>query len=116
MKLFLHYRIWYKGKSVGALYNKAPQVLLNPNELSPDGTISIQSVFFPKNGELLAYTLSKSGSDWSEVHVRNVSSSKDFPEVLRFTNMPSIQWTQDNLGFFYTVKTRKRKEIFLMFF
>ena len=44
-----------------------PTVLLDPNKLSTDGTIALSRASFSKDGKYLAYSISKSGSDWNEI-------------------------------------------------
>ena len=46
---------------------------LDPNKLSDDGTVALHSKAFSEDGELLAYALSKSGSDWVTVKVGSYS-------------------------------------------
>ena len=41
-----------------------PEVLLDPNTLSADGTSALTGVDFAKDGKKLAYGISKKGSDW----------------------------------------------------
>jgi len=45
---------------------------LNPNKLSPDGTISISTSAYSEDGRYFAYGLSEGGSDWITVHVRHL--------------------------------------------
>ena len=49
-----------------------PRLFFDPNALSEDGTISLARSKFTKNGKLWAYGLSKSGSDWFDIHFRCV--------------------------------------------
>ncbi|HMG01380.1 MAG TPA: hypothetical protein VK560_09055, partial [Gemmatimonadaceae bacterium] len=50
----------------------APRVLLDPNLLSPDGTVALSGQAASDDGHYLAYSISTSGSDWRELHVRDV--------------------------------------------
>lgn len=78
-----------------------PRVLLDPNLLSPDGTVSVSNVAVSENGRWLAYGLSQAGSDWQEIRVRSVETGEDLPDDLRWVKFSSIAWTKDGKGFFY---------------
>jgi prolyl oligopeptidase len=77
------------------------RVLLDPNALSPDGTVALTSTAPTQDGSLLGYSLSRSGSDRQELLVRNVETGQDLPDRLdaKFT---AISWTPDKKGFYYT--------------
>ena len=45
-------------------------VLIDANLLSKDGTSQLQTIYHSENGELLAYCISKKGSDWVEIHLK----------------------------------------------
>jgi len=78
-----------------------PRVVLDPNQLSADGTISVSALALSKDGKLMAYGLSSSGSDWQEIKIRDVDSGKDYKEVLKWCKFSSIAWKHDGSGFFY---------------
>lgn len=80
-----------------------PSVFFDPNELSADGLISITSFVFSGNAKMVAYTLSKSGSDWNKLKIRNVETDEDYPETLEGIKFSHATWTSDNKGFFYNV-------------
>ncbi|HVZ40646.1 MAG TPA: prolyl oligopeptidase family serine peptidase [Candidatus Kapabacteria bacterium] len=76
-------------------------VVLDPNTLSDDGTTGVATYAASRDGELLAYALSQSGSDWREIRVRNVDTGEDLPDVIRWAKFFEITWTVDSRGFFY---------------
>jgi len=79
-----------------------PELVLNPNELSEDGTVSLNRAFFSHDGTLMAYGLSTSGSDWQEIKVRNIDTGKDYNEVIKWLRVGGVTWKHDNSGFYYS--------------
>ena len=53
------------------------------------------------DGRHLAYALSEGGADWADVHVRDLASGRDLPDVVRWFRFSGIAWTKDGKGFFY---------------
>jgi len=78
-----------------------PQMILDPNTLSADGTVAVSGLQVSPDGKLLAYSLSASGSDWQEWKVRDVETSKDLSDHLKWVKFSGVSWTRDNKGFFY---------------
>ncbi len=79
-----------------------PRVLIDPNLLSEDGTVSLNGVAISKDGNLMAYALSYSGSDWQEWHVRNIETGEDLPDHIKWSKFSGASWTHDHQGFFYS--------------
>ncbi len=79
-----------------------PRVLIDPNLLSADGTVSLSGVAISKDGNLMAYALSYSGSDWKEWHVRNIETGEDLPDIIKWSKFSGASWTHDRQGFFYS--------------
>ena len=76
-----------------------PRVLLDPNALSPDGTVALTALSVSEDGSLLAYALSKSGSDWQGIAIREIASGHDLPDVVGWLKFASIAWVHDGSGF-----------------
>lgn len=79
-----------------------PQMILDPNTLSTDGTVAVSGLQVSPDGKLLAYSLSASGSDWQEWKVRDVETSKDLSDHLKWVKFSGVSWTRDGKGFFYS--------------
>jgi len=79
-----------------------PKVLLDPNQLSEDGTVALSGLSISEDGKLLAYGLSTSGSDWQEWKVRDVETGEDLQDHLKWIKFSGVSWTHDHQGFFYS--------------
>ena len=78
-----------------------PTVLLDPNKLSKDGTVALNSYEVSPNGKYLAYSTSASGSDWVEWKVREISSGKDLSDHLKWSKFSGASWAKNSKGFYY---------------
>jgi len=78
-----------------------PEMVLDPNTLSTDGTVALSGLQVSPDGKLLAYSLSASGSDWQEWKVRDVATGKDLSDDLKWVKFSGASWTRDGKGFFY---------------
>jgi len=86
-----------------------PRVLFDPNTLSTDGTVALADYELSDDGSLMAYALSRSGSDWQEWRVRDVATGKDLPDLIEWTKFTGAAWTKDNKGFYYSRYDKPRK-------
>jgi len=77
-------------------------LVLDPNVLSPDGSVSLGDWAPSHDGRLLAYGLSEGGADWRTLHVRDIESGKELSDEVRWMRFSGISWTNDNKGFFYS--------------
>ncbi len=82
--------------------NDDPQILLDPNTLSSDGTVALTGFVVNETGTQVAYGLSTAGSDWQEWHVREVDTGADLEDHLKWIKFSSVSWTLDGQGFFYS--------------
>lgn len=89
--------------SVDSLDSESPKLFLDSNQLSADGTASLQSLTFSPDGRYCAYGISEGGSDWISIKIKDTETLEDLPETLTKVKFSSATWTKDNLGFFYGV-------------
>jgi prolyl oligopeptidase len=79
---------------------KEPEVLLDPNTLTADGTAALTSIEISNDGKFLMYQLAKSGSDWNEIFVKNIETGKLLPDHIQWVKFSGISWLKD--GFYYS--------------
>jgi prolyl oligopeptidase len=104
-------QIWFR-KNSGlqkqfVLYRKAglgaaAVAVLDPNSLSPDGSIAVSQWSVSPDGRTLAYTTAAGGSDLLDIHLRNVATGRDLPDTLHRVKFTDISWTRDGKGFYYS--------------
>ncbi len=78
-----------------------PQVLLDPNTWSEDGTVSLGDLSISPDGRYLAYSVQEAGSDWSVWRVMEIDTRRVLEDELRWIKFNSPAWTNDGRGFFY---------------
>ncbi len=78
-----------------------PEVFLDPNKFSADGTTSLQGIEFTKDGSLAAYQISEGGSDWRKVIVIDTKTGKMKDDTLRDVKFSGLSWLH-NEGFYYS--------------
>ncbi|KAK6115135.1 hypothetical protein DH2020_007404 [Rehmannia glutinosa] len=79
-----------------------PEVLLDPNTLSEDGTVALSAYAVSEDAKYLAYGTSSSGSDWVTIKVMRVDDKSTEPDNISWVKFSSISWTHDSKGFFYS--------------
>jgi prolyl oligopeptidase len=81
--------------------DQEPEVFLDPNKFSADGTSSLGEMEFSKDGSRVAYSISEGGSDWRKVIVLNAESKEILGDTLKDVKFSSLSW-QANEGFYYS--------------
>jgi prolyl oligopeptidase len=84
------------------------EVFIDPNKLSDNGTVAVNLSGFSKNRQYIGYTISASGSDWGEIHLKEVATGKDLPDVIKYVKFSGTSWWGD--GFFYSRFPQPGKE------
>jgi prolyl oligopeptidase len=77
------------------------RVFLDPNTLSPDGTVALADYSFTHDGRYMAYATQANGSDWETWRVRDVDSGADLSDTLQWSKFSPAAWVGDD-GFYYT--------------
>ena len=88
--------VYYRQKGLDG----TPEVFLDPNAMSKDGTTSIGLAGYSKDKKYIGYTLSKAGSDWQEIYVREVAAGKDLKDKLEWVKFSGVAWHGN--GFYYS--------------
>ena len=78
------------------------RLLLDPNPLADDGTVSLGGFKLSRDGVRLAYSLSDGGSDWRSWAVLAVETGKVETERLAGIKFSGVSWVPDGSGFFYS--------------
>jgi len=84
-----------------ATLDAEPQLLIDPNTWSADGTVALAGTAFSEDGQYLAYGVQDAGSDWHTFRVMEVESRKPLPDELQWIKFNSPDWLKDGSGFFY---------------
>lgn len=77
-----------------------PEVLLNPNSWSTDGTVALSGFTVSKSGKYAAYSVAEAGSDWNKIVMMDLDSRKTLADTLKWIKFSGISWKGD--GFYYS--------------
>lgn len=119
-----YYRFQYRGGVLFALKDQPPndqpllvkmesphdpsteQVILDPNQLDTTGITAIDFYVVSPDARLVTVSLSEGGTEDGDVHVYEVATGKELPDVIPRVNGPTaggdIAWIVDGSGFYYT--------------
>jgi prolyl oligopeptidase len=77
-----------------------PRILLDPNTLSPDGTIALANYAVSKDARYLGYSIAEAGSDWNKIYVMDILNGEKLPDELLWVKFSGVSWKDD--GFYYS--------------
>ncbi len=81
-------------------FEGAPEVLIDPNTWSEDGTVRLSAFAPSKDAKYAVYGVSKSGSDWHEYRVMELATKKILGDSIEWVKVSSVAWHGD--GFYYS--------------
>ncbi len=88
--------VWYIQKGLDG----SPDMLLDPNRFSADGTSRLGSFQLSQNGKYVGYGISEGGSDWNDIYVLDVATKKPLADHLEWVKFSGASWRGDE-GFYY---------------
>lgn len=88
--------VYYIQKGV----NGTPEVFLDPNKFSTDGTSTLSAFSLSKDGKYLAYGTSQGGSDWVTLSVMEVATRNKLSDEVKWMKASGVSWNGD--GFYYS--------------
>jgi prolyl oligopeptidase len=77
-----------------------PEILLDPNSWTSDGTMALSSISVSKNGKYLAYSTARSGSDWNTIKVMDLDTKQVLNDSINWVKFSGMAWRGD--GFYYS--------------
>ena len=78
-----------------------PEVYLDPNAFSTDGTIALSGISFTEDGKLSAHQISEGGADWRKVIVMDAINKQVLEDTLKDVKFSGLSWYK-NEGFYYS--------------
>lgn len=93
--------VLYRSDSIGG----EPELFLDPNSLSDDGTVALTGLTHSPDGRHTAYTISRNGSDWTEIYVMDTRTKEMLPDHIEWAKFTDAVWAGGD-GFYYSAYPR----------
>ncbi|MGC9997693.1 MAG: prolyl oligopeptidase family serine peptidase [Terriglobia bacterium] len=90
--------VWYSRLTLTG----AEEMIIDPNQLSPDGSTALSEFTPSPDGKHYTYGLSEGGSDWVTIYARDLATGKNTSDMIKWVKFSSAAWTKDGQGFFYS--------------
>jgi len=82
-------------------FDAEPEVFIDPNKMTKDGTAAIGTLSFSKNNKYAVYLEAQAGSDWEDAHIINVNDKSLLNDEVHFIKFSGASWKGDE-GFYYS--------------
>ncbi|MVM32306.1 prolyl oligopeptidase family serine peptidase [Spirosoma sp. HMF4905] len=90
--------VLYRQKGLDA--SAKPELVIDPNKLSADGTTRLGAFSLSKDGKYAVVGLSKGGSDWQEYQIMDLATKTYLPDKIEWVKVSGAAWQGD--GFYYS--------------
>jgi len=77
-----------------------PEVFIDPNALSADGTVRVGLLSFSQDFRYVAISRGEAGSDWSEIRIMEIATKSELPDRTQWVKFSGAAWLGD--GYFYS--------------
>lgn len=77
------------------------EVLLDPNNFSDDGTVSLAGISISNDAKHMAYSISDGGSDWRTWKLLDIDNKEILEDEIVWSKFSTPVWENDNSGFYY---------------
>jgi prolyl oligopeptidase len=77
-------------------------VLIDPVEFDPKGTVALAGSAVSDDGKYFAYATADGGSDWTKWKIRDIATKQDLPDEIKWVKFSGASWLPDSSGFFYS--------------
>lgn len=113
------YTYFYKNEGLqnhSVLYRKkgddgTPEVFLDPNTFSKDGTTRLGGISFSKDGSRVAYQISRGGADWTDAIIINAEDKTPLEDTLKDIKFSGISWKGNDGYYFSTYEKPKGSQL-----
>jgi len=85
-----------------------PEIFLDPNLFSEDGTIALAGLSFSKDNKHMAYLTANAGSDWNEIFIVDVETGDKLNDHIEWVKFSGASWYKD--GFYYSSYDKPTEE------
>jgi prolyl oligopeptidase len=85
---------------IESLDDMTEEIFFDPNTLSEDGTVSLTTFDFSKDGRYFAYAVSRGGSDWREFFIKDLETGELLDDHIMWAKNSGMSWYKN--GFFYS--------------
>ena len=79
-----------------------PELFLDPNAFSADGTMALVDISFSEDGKYFGYSVSAAGSDWVEIYIIDTETKEKLSDVIKWVKFSGAVWAADSKGFYYS--------------